>query len=173
MPIAPMGPVQRKHGGRTTGSTGITPAFPAQWFTAYNAFSPVTGFLATVADGIASASLMPASGHQDHATSPSASGALVNSTVSVHRIPPRVRDVAQRPSVWDGMAADIELICSFGKPEYFFERGWTGVRAADEVICPTRQNIFARQVNPRSIGNSWVPFTPSFLATCCADATID
>jgi hypothetical protein len=30
--------VQREH-----------PAFPAQWFTAYNALSPVTGFLATVA----------------------------------------------------------------------------------------------------------------------------
>jgi len=45
---------------------------------------------------------MPASGHQDHTTSPSASNALVLSIVSVHRIPPRVRDVAQRPSVWDG-----------------------------------------------------------------------
>jgi hypothetical protein len=34
VPIAPMGPVQQKARG-TTGSTGITPAFPAQWFTAY------------------------------------------------------------------------------------------------------------------------------------------
>src|SRR5674476_1018906 len=40
-----MGPVQKKHGGRTTGSTGITPAFPAQWFTAYSALSPVTGLV--------------------------------------------------------------------------------------------------------------------------------
>jgi hypothetical protein len=37
------------------------------------------------------------------------------------------------------MAADIELICRFGKPEYFFEKGWTGRRAANEVICPSGQ----------------------------------
>ena len=67
------------------------------------ALSPVTGFLATVASGIASANSTPASGRQDHTTSPSASGALVVGTVSVHRIPLRVRDVAQRPSVWSGM----------------------------------------------------------------------
>jgi hypothetical protein len=45
------------------------------------------------------ANLMPASGHQDHTTSPSASGALVRHTIRVHRIPPRVDDVGQRPSV--------------------------------------------------------------------------
>jgi hypothetical protein len=28
------------------------PAFPARWFTAYTALSPVIGFLATVADGL-------------------------------------------------------------------------------------------------------------------------
>jgi len=86
--------VQREH-----------PAFPAQWFTAYNALSPVTGFLATVAGGIASADLMPAPRHQDHTPSPSASGALVHRTTSVHRSPLRVGDVAQRPPVWNGMAA--------------------------------------------------------------------
>src|SRR5450759_1655212 len=36
-----------------------------------------------------SANLTPASGCQDHTTSPSASGALVFGTISVHRIPPR------------------------------------------------------------------------------------
>jgi hypothetical protein len=39
----PWVPCNKKHGGRTTGSTGITPAFPAQWFTAYFVLSPVTG----------------------------------------------------------------------------------------------------------------------------------
>ena len=39
----PWVPCNKKHGGRTTGSTGITPAFPAQWFTAYIALSPVNG----------------------------------------------------------------------------------------------------------------------------------
>jgi hypothetical protein len=77
--------------------------------------------------------LMPASGHQDHTTSPSASGALVFSALSVHRIPFRVRDVAQRPSVWDGTAADRKVICANIEAEYFFERGWTALRP----ICPS------------------------------------
>jgi hypothetical protein len=47
------------------------PAFPAQWFTAYNALSPVTGFLATVAC-VSYRRLDPASGSQDHTPSPSA-----------------------------------------------------------------------------------------------------
>src|SRR3984893_1261592 len=45
------------------------------------------GFLATVALRVFSQDLMPASGHQDHTTSPSASGALVRSAIRVHRIP--------------------------------------------------------------------------------------
>ena len=40
---------------------------------------------------------MPASGHQDHTTLPSASGALVFGAVRVHRIPPRVRDDREPP----------------------------------------------------------------------------
>ena len=42
---------------------------------------------------------MPASGHQDHATSPSASALFVQQRLRVHRIPSRVDDVGQRPSV--------------------------------------------------------------------------
>ena len=42
--------------------------------------------------------LTPASGCQDHTTSPSAVRALVSRAPCVHRIPLRVRDVAQRPS---------------------------------------------------------------------------
>src|ERR1700689_2638315 len=44
-----------------------------------------------------SANLTPASRRQDHTASPSASSAFVKSTIRVHRIPPRVVDVAQRP----------------------------------------------------------------------------
>src|ERR1700740_1674030 len=86
------------------------PAFPTQWFTAYTVLSPVIGFLATVAGGVASTDLTPASGCQDHTSSPSASSTLVRSTIRVHRTPPRVRDVASRPSEWDRMAGDIEVI---------------------------------------------------------------
>jgi hypothetical protein len=45
-------------------------------FTAYSALSPATGFLATVAPRISPRSLTPASGRQDHTTSPSASACV-------------------------------------------------------------------------------------------------
>src|SRR6202011_3278386 len=43
--------------------------------------------------------LTPASGRQDHTTSPSASVLFVHQRLRVHRIPLRVDDVGQRPSV--------------------------------------------------------------------------
>jgi hypothetical protein len=46
-----------------------------------------------------SANLTPASGRQDHTTSPSASAPFVQQRLRVHRIPFRVDDVGQRPSV--------------------------------------------------------------------------
>ena len=59
---------------------------------------------------LSSANLTPASGRQDHTTSPSARGALVRSVPCVHRIPPRVRDDREPPLGWDGMAGNMELI---------------------------------------------------------------
>jgi len=47
------------------------------------------------------ANLTPASGCQDHTSSPSAAGNARQARRRVHRIPPRVRDVASRPSEWD------------------------------------------------------------------------
>jgi hypothetical protein len=51
-----------------------------------------------------SANLTPASGRQDHTTSPSAGSAFVKGAASVHRIPPRVRDDREAPLEWDGTA---------------------------------------------------------------------
>src|ERR1700682_945055 len=62
------------------------------------------GLFATVAGGVASANLTPASGCQDHTTSPSALNALVRSISRVHRIPPRARDDRETPLKWDGTA---------------------------------------------------------------------
>src|SRR6202040_3180658 len=59
-----------------------------------------SGFLVTVAGGVLTANLTPASRRQDHTTLPSASSPIVHRRIRVHRIPPRVRDIAQRPSVW-------------------------------------------------------------------------
>ena len=85
------------------------PAFPAQWF--YGLFRALPGNRAFLPPSLAdnSADLTPASGCQDHTTSPSASAPFVFWHPRVHRIPPRVDDVAQRPSV-GGMAEDIDLI---------------------------------------------------------------
>jgi hypothetical protein len=78
--------------------------------TAYFALSPVTGLFATVVSGHASAALTPASGRQDHTTLPSASAPFVRKRISVHRISPRVRDVAQRPSLGqDGASCKFDL----------------------------------------------------------------
>ena len=78
------------------------PAFPhATVYSLLRALPGEPGLFATVISGIASTDLIPASGRQDHTTSPSASGAFVVGTFRVHRIPFRVVDVAQRPSEWD------------------------------------------------------------------------
>src|SRR5260370_42308908 len=61
--------------------------------------SPVTGlFCHRRPRKLPSANLTPASGRQDHTTSPSASALFVKSAASVHRIPSRVRDDRERPS---------------------------------------------------------------------------
>src|SRR6267142_2542574 len=72
--LHPWVPCNKKHGGRTTGSTGITPAFPARMvLTVSFVLSPVTGLFCHrhFADHLRE-SLAPASGRQDHTTSPSA-----------------------------------------------------------------------------------------------------
>jgi hypothetical protein len=51
-----------------------------------------SGFLVTVAGGVLTANLTPASRRQDHTTLPSASSAFVKGAIRVHRIPSRVRD---------------------------------------------------------------------------------
>src|SRR5260370_5886208 len=71
---------------------------------------------------VAFANLTPASRRQDHTTSPSASARFVKRAARVHRIPPRVVDVAQRPSFGqDGGSCRSDL--PDGLSEIFFQRG--------------------------------------------------
>jgi hypothetical protein len=79
---------------------------------------------------------MPASGHQDHTPSPSASSAFVKGAIRVHRIPPRVDDVAQRPSFGTGCKS-YSLIYISEKQKYFCKRGWTRHNCKAELICPS------------------------------------
>ena len=99
------------------------PAFPTQWFTAYSALSPVRRAFWPPSSALLYANLTPASGCQDHTASPSASSALVRSAISVHRIPPRVRDDRETPLMWDETARIMDLIWVARKRKIFLQIG--------------------------------------------------
>ena len=115
--------------------SGEPPAFPAQWcYGLYRALPGEPGFLATVAthalDPIGSMrnprNLTPASGRQDHTTLPSASRAVRQKRIRVHRSPrPTFVTIAKRPSCGQGMTRDRPVIWPLRKAEYFFDRDWT------------------------------------------------
>src|SRR3954452_20052649 len=97
---------------------------------------PITALLNTVAASViglvchrrlrfVSADLTPASRRQDHTTSPSALALFVSSAISVHRIPPRVRDDRDTPLWWDETARTTVVICAGRTPKYFSNRDWT------------------------------------------------
>jgi hypothetical protein len=82
------------------------------------------GFLATVACGVASANLTPASGRQDHTTSPSASAPFVIDTSASTASRPASVTIANRPSVGrDGES--YSLISISEKQKYFCKWDWT------------------------------------------------
>ena len=68
-----------------------------------------------------STDLTPASGRQDHTTSPSAGQRIRQSATHVHRIPPRVRDDREPPLRWDETAGNIEVIWVNGEAEILGE----------------------------------------------------
>jgi hypothetical protein len=87
-------------------------------------FAPVVSVMRSII-----ANLTPASGRQDHTTSPSADQRLRQRAACVHRIPhPTSVTIAIRPSCEGGMAKDGEVICGRGKQKYFCKRGWTASR---------------------------------------------
>src|SRR5665213_1028803 len=101
------------------------PAFPTQWFTDYTVLSPVLRAFWPPSPALLIANLTPASGCQDHTTSPSASGAarLEAPSASTASCPALVT-LANAPRVGqDGSEYSGDL--GFGKTEYFFEMGWT------------------------------------------------
>src|ERR1700686_3472888 len=87
-----------------SGRTGNHPASPhAMVLTASFVLSPAIGLSCHRRPRkLVFANFTPAARPQDHPTSPSASGALVRSTISVHRIQPRVRDDRDTPLEWGG-----------------------------------------------------------------------
>jgi hypothetical protein len=93
--------------------------------------------------------LTPASGRQDHTTSPSATTSFVCTLrlahdpkeppcnhcacrrCRVHRVPPRVRD-DREPPLWGRDGAVVLLILASAEAEYFLPWGWT----VFSLICP-------------------------------------
>jgi hypothetical protein len=163
---------------RVTTSTPESPDVPARnGFTTYFVLSPVIGLFCHRRQRIkvlskpgradlTSANLTPASGCQDHTTSPYAATSLVRVLLTahriirtrpaipshakrcrVHRIPPRVRDDGQRPSVgWDG---GINKSVSTNPPsEIFFARALDTKLAGQPVgqISRPSRSIRARKL---------------------------
>ena len=96
------------------GHTGFTRHSPRNGFNAYIALSPVTGLVChrRLAEDLPR-NLTPASGRQDHTTSPSA-GRCRSSPTSPASIASRTqrRDDAQRPSWWARDRWNLSLICA-------------------------------------------------------------
>jgi len=76
---------------------------------------------------IIAASLIPASGDQDHTTSPSALVAFVLRAICVHRIPrPTSVTIARRPLLWSaGRGELVKMICPTGIAKFFCVGDWT------------------------------------------------
>src|SRR6202158_5711818 len=63
------------------------------------------------------------------------------SAISVHRIPPRVRDDRASAPLWDGTVSDILLIWVRRKQKYFCKWGWT----VNSLICPSRLGKYSQR----------------------------
>ena len=99
VPIAPMGPVQKKHGGRTTGSTGIIRPSPHNGLRLIPCSPQRSAFLPLSPPGsLLPGNLMPAPGHQDHTVLPSALAPFVKSASASIASSPASVTIAIRPS---------------------------------------------------------------------------
>src|SRR5229473_3601939 len=89
-----------------------------------------------------SANLTPASGRQDHTTSPSAKASFVRAHFARLTLPrpshpaPNVRDDREAPLLWARDGRVLEVIWGARKQKYFCKRGWT----AKSLICPSGSN---------------------------------
>jgi hypothetical protein len=85
--------------------------------------------------------LTPASRRQDHTSSPSALASPVKRAATSTAPRPASVTSAKRPSEWDGMAMDIDLIWGGGEANYFLGEDWTG----QITLKAFRKSVFARR----------------------------
>ena len=124
---------------RAAKSTGI----PCAMVFGLYAISPESGLDSLRHPGIIIQDLMPASGHQDHATSPSARGVTRQLTLRVHRIPPpTLVTIAKRPS-WRaaGRWRDNHTFTKTGR-DIFFTEG-LDILSGKAKDCPTGKSLGA------------------------------
>jgi len=93
--------------------------------------------------------LTPASGRQDHTTSPSAAKRVRPCATCVHHILPRVRDDLEPPLLWDRTAKDVELIWVGREQRYFCWRDWT-----TQITLIPRENFSSRRMLEAWAGGS-------------------
>src|SRR5580765_3787395 len=99
--------IDKAHEHSHHGHTGNHPAFPAQWFYGLLRALPGDQACLTPSPALLIADLTPASGRQNDTTWPSAAAPFVKGTTRVHRIPPRVDDVGQRPPFGTGRCESV------------------------------------------------------------------
>src|ERR1700679_2146196 len=99
------------------------------------------------------ANLTPASGRQDHTTSPSASWHARQSSQPRPSHPcPTFVTIAKRPFVWAGMARDQQVICLKRQWKYFCKGDWTtqiSLNRKENFSPPSFRGV--RSTSPESI----------------------
>jgi hypothetical protein len=131
VPIAPAASCAkcRKHTSVVTTVAPGSPGIPAR--DGFNSlFRALPGDRACLPPSLAdlsSANLTPASGRQDHTTSPFARPALSSAApLASIASPPYVRDDRETPLCVGRDASDVEVIWVKREREYFCEQDWTG-----------------------------------------------
>ena len=142
---------------RTQATTGQPnqPAFPAQWFTAYTRSPRCAGLVSHRRLGIITQDLMPASGHQDHAISPSASHITRQLMPTRPSHPaPNTRDDREAPLLMRrGTGRNLQVICPSDKEKYFCLKGLTGflkISPSGKSVCVFLGQTTRRRQSPTS-----------------------
>src|SRR5438876_12344124 len=104
------------------GHTGNHPALPAQWFYGLLRALPGDQACLTPSSALLIADLTPASGRQNHTTSPSAPAPFVKGAAASTASRPTLVTCAT-PLSWDGTVRISELICVRREGKYFFKGG--------------------------------------------------
>jgi hypothetical protein len=152
--LHPWVPCNKKHGGRTTGSTGIIRPSLRNGFNGFLRALPGDRALLPPSPprSLLLENLTPASGRQDHTTSPYASRRIRLRAACVHRIPRSTSvTIAIRPSARGGTSESIMVILANREAKYFLPKGWTRCLSGTRLICPSGNQFDGYRFRLRSL----------------------